>query len=284
MKKWFAVACAATVLSLGSGVAEAAEEDENWISGAVWIDVNGNGLREGEDWPRTQEIRLWEYDQVDSAWVLVGSTLSHSGGYGFSAGAGAYQVQVIPEQGERVTAYNASAGGSAVFGPDGKSFPVTFADNSGTGVRLEIGVAEGVHPGNELRGSASGWCLDQEAPRGTPTNGVGAYGCNGGGNQHWTLKWITAGSAEVRNKATGQCLDQEFPGGAPSNGVGAYDCNGGANQRWLVRATDVPGSVRLVNAATSDCLDQESPLGPPTTGVGAHRCNGAPNQVWTLAG
>ena len=81
--------------------------------------------------------------------------------------------------------------------------------------------------------TATGWCLDQEYPRGYATTGVGAYPCNGGANQRWRLAYDPVErAATLVNAASGWCLDQEYPYGRATHEVGAYPCNGGDNQVW----------------------------------------------------
>ncbi|ATE55413.1 RICIN domain-containing protein [Actinosynnema pretiosum] len=260
---------------------------QNTVSGLVWVDANGDGVRSNTEVAARLEVFLWTFDDTEG-WMFR-TTFSDKGFYSFTdLPADKYLVQVVIPDGYRATAFGAGGDRSRdsdVVGYSADSTPLTFTDVGPRTRWVDAGITPGEPTGTPVRNSSSGWCLDQESPSGVATSGVGAYGCNGGLNQHWFLVWYRPDVAEVWNTAPPvDCLDQESPSGVPTNGVGAYQCNDGQNQRWVVRHDEETGSeeVQFVNLSSGDCLDQEAPRGTPTTGVGAYGCNGGRNQRWTL--
>jgi hypothetical protein len=77
----------------------------------------------------------------------------------------------------------------------------------------------------ELR--VGGLCLDIANAANTNGATVGAWPCNGGGNQQWTFDRGT-----IRSRLNGRCLDVQNGRAQPGTPVAMWDCNGRANQLW----------------------------------------------------
>ncbi|MER5742641.1 MULTISPECIES: RICIN domain-containing protein [unclassified Streptomyces] len=143
---------------------------------------------------------------------------------------------------------------------------VTLVAIVGLGCALvgAVSVPASAGPQVQFKNVATGRCLDSnDAGR------VYTLGCNGGGNQHWTVRLDDTGGGELKDVATGKCLD--------SNGAGdvyALGCNGGGNQRWTPRESGA-GVVVWKNVATGKCLDSNGSGRVYTLG-----CNDGGNQRW----
>ncbi|MFF2011202.1 RICIN domain-containing protein [Streptomyces sp. NPDC058195] len=143
---------------------------------------------------------------------------------------------------------------------------ITLLAALGVGCALVAAVSTPAVAGPQVRfkNVATGRCLD--------SNGAGrayALGCNGGGNQSWTVEFNHTGGGALKDVATGRCLD--------SNGAGevyALGCNGGDNQRWTAGESGA-GVVVWKNVATGRCLDSNGAGKVYTLG-----CNGGDNQRW----
>ncbi|GAA0400962.1 ricin-type beta-trefoil lectin domain protein [Streptomyces luteireticuli] len=126
-------------------------------------------------------------------------------------------------------------------------------------------------PSGALKG-LDGKCLD--VPGGNTGNGtpVQIWGCNGGGNQKWTI------GDDGTVKSLGKCLDANTAGTSDGTKVQLWDCNGTAAQKWSYNAAH-----DVVNVNADKCLDitgNNSADGTPTQ---LWTCTGKPNQKWNLA-
>ncbi|MEV8089660.1 endo-1,4-beta-xylanase [Streptomyces nigra] len=122
--------------------------------------------------------------------------------------------------------------------------------------------------GGQIKGVASGRCLD--VPNASTTDGtqIQLYDCHSNSNQQWAV----TDSGEIRVYGN-KCLDAAGTGnGAP---VQIYSCWGGDNQKWRVNSD---GSI--VGVQSGRCLDAAG------SGNGAriqlYSCSGGSNQRWTL--
>ncbi|GAA3486997.1 endo-1,4-beta-xylanase [Streptomyces cremeus] len=122
----------------------------------------------------------------------------------------------------------------------------------------------------QIRGVASGRCLD--VPGATTTDGaqVQLWDCNNNTNQQWSH--TAAGELRVYGD---KCLD------AAGNGNGAkvqiYSCWGGDNQKWRLNSD---GSV--VGVQSGLCLDAAGAGTANGTLAQLYSCSNAGNQRWTL--
>ncbi|MFF4149413.1 endo-1,4-beta-xylanase [Streptomyces sp. NPDC001651] len=121
--------------------------------------------------------------------------------------------------------------------------------------------------GGQIKGVASGRCLD--VPNASTTDGtqIQLYDCHSNSNQQWAV----TDSGEIRVYGD-KCLDAAGTGnGAP---VQIYSCWGGDNQKWRLNSD---GSI--VGVQSGRCLDAAG------TGNGAkiqlYSCSGGSNQRWT---
>jgi len=124
----------------------------------------------------------------------------------------------------------------------------------------------------QVRGVASGRCLD--VPGASTTNGtqIIVWDCNGRPNQQWTY---TVG--KQLNVYGNKCLDAYQNGTSNGTKVVIYDCNSGTNQQWTLNPN---GSI--TNLRSGLCLDAAG------AGKGAlaqlWSCSGANNQQWVRNG
>nr|BFE82033.1 hypothetical protein GCM10020093_046340 [Planobispora longispora] len=120
----------------------------------------------------------------------------------------------------------------------------------------------------QIRGVASGRCLD--VPNSSTADGtqLQLWDCHGGTNQRWTL----TSSQELRVFGS-KCLDAAGTGNGAR--IQIYSCWGGANQKWRVNPD---GTITGVQSGL--CLDAAG------TGNGTrlqlYSCWGGDNQRWTL--
>ncbi|MGW1076025.1 glycoside hydrolase family 19 protein [Streptomyces sp. NPDC002537] len=119
----------------------------------------------------------------------------------------------------------------------------------------------------------AGKCLD--VPGGNTSNGtpVQIWGCNGGGNQNWTV------NDDGTIKALGKCLDANESGTADGTRVQLWDCNGTGAQRWTYNSA----THDVVNLNANKCLDvkDNNPSDGATTQLWT--CTGNSNQKWSLS-
>ncbi|MER5475871.1 endo-1,4-beta-xylanase [Streptomyces sp. NPDC002734] len=121
----------------------------------------------------------------------------------------------------------------------------------------------------QVKGVASGRCLD--VPNASTTDGtqVQLWDCNNGTNQQWSS--TAAGELRVYGN---KCLDA----GGTGNGakVQIYSCWGGDNQKWRLNSD---GSI--VGVQSGLCLDAVGAGTGNGTLIQLYSCSGGSNQRWT---
>ncbi|MBO9704014.1 MAG: RICIN domain-containing protein [Arthrobacter sp.] len=160
----------------------------------------------------------------------------------------------------------------------GKTAPARTWTNSGsagdtsTPAAQTITLAQ-VPTTGQVRGAASGRCLD--IPNSATANGTlpDLWDCNSGANQQWT----TAADGTVKVYGA-KCLDVPNSQASAGAAVEIWDCNGGANQQWTVNAD---GTIRSALSPTL-CLDVTNGSTANGAGIQLWTCTGNGNQRWTL--
>ncbi len=124
----------------------------------------------------------------------------------------------------------------------------------------------------EIRGAASGRCLD--TPGSAAANGARAqlWDCGGQADQRWTR----TAAKELRIHGN-KCLDAKSKGTTNGTPVVVWDCNGGANQKWDVHAD---GTVTGVQSGL--CLDAVGAATANGTTIQLYTCAPVGNQKWTV--
>jgi endo-1,4-beta-xylanase len=125
----------------------------------------------------------------------------------------------------------------------------------------------------EIKGLASGRCVDINGS--TTANGTQAqlWDCNGQTNQRWTH---TSGK---QLKIYGdKCLDAKNRGTTNGTAVIIWDCNGGANQQWNINTN---GTITGVQSGL--CLDAVGAAKAKANGtkIQLYSCASVDNQKWT---
>ena len=121
--------------------------------------------------------------------------------------------------------------------------------------------------GGQIKGVASGRCLD--VPNASTTDGtqIQLYDCHSNSNQQWAV----TDSGEIRVYGN-KCLDAAGTGNGAA--VQIYSCWGGDNQKWRLNSD---GSI--VGVQSGRCVDAAG------SGNGAriqlYACSGGSNQRWT---
>ncbi|WP_433795632.1 ricin-type beta-trefoil lectin domain protein [Actinoplanes sp. CA-252034] len=128
-------------------------------------------------------------------------------------------------------------------------------------------------PGNRLRNTGSGRCLDVPGISTVNNTQVAIHDCGTGTNQQWT----GTSTRELRVYGN-KCLDARARGTANGTAVVIYDCNGGANQQWTINSN---GSITGV--ASGRCLDVTRNGTANGTRIQLWDCNGGSNQAWSRA-
>ncbi|MGW4086202.1 endo-1,4-beta-xylanase [Streptomyces sp. NPDC004822] len=122
--------------------------------------------------------------------------------------------------------------------------------------------------GGQIKGVASGRCLDVPNASTSDGTGVQLYDCHSNSNQQWAV----TDSGEIRVYGN-RCLDAAGTGNGAK--VQIYSCWGGDNQKWRLNSD---GSI--VGVQSGRCLDAAG------SGNGAqiqiYSCSGGSNQRWTL--
>ncbi|KAB2976106.1 1,4-beta-xylanase [Streptomyces sp. SS1-1] len=122
--------------------------------------------------------------------------------------------------------------------------------------------------GGQIKGVASGRCLDVPNASTSDGTGVQLYDCHSNSNQQWAV----TDSGEIRVYGN-KCLDAAGTGNGAK--VQIYSCWGGDNQKWRLNSD---GSI--VGVQSGRCLDAAG------SGNGAqiqiYSCSGGSNQRWTL--
>ncbi|MBB5783300.1 endo-1,4-beta-xylanase [Nonomuraea jabiensis] len=124
----------------------------------------------------------------------------------------------------------------------------------------------------QIKGVASGRCLD--VPNASTTDGtqVQLWDCNGQSNQQWSS--TSAGEIKVYGN---KCLDAAGTGNGTK--VQIYGCWGGDNQKWRVNSD---GSI--VGVQSGRCLDAVGTGTANGTQIQLYDCSGGGNQKWTWTG
>ncbi|WP_433509308.1 endo-1,4-beta-xylanase [Nonomuraea sp. CA-143628] len=124
----------------------------------------------------------------------------------------------------------------------------------------------------QIRGVASGRCLD--VPNATTTDGtqVQLWDCNGQSNQQWSS--TSAGEVKVYGN---KCLDAAGTGNGAK--VQIYSCWGGDNQKWRVNSDGT-----IVGVQSGLCLDAVGAGTGNGTRIQLYSCSGGNNQKWTWSG
>ncbi|MEU0485908.1 PHB depolymerase family esterase [Streptosporangium sp. NPDC006013] len=122
----------------------------------------------------------------------------------------------------------------------------------------------------QIRGVASGRCVD--VPNSSTTDGtqLQLWDCHGGTNQRWTLT-----SAQELRVLGNKCLDAAGTGNGDR--IQLYSCWGGANQKWRVNSD---GSI--VGVQSGLCLDAAG--AGNGTRLQLYSCHGGTNQRWNWGG
>ncbi|MFF4620863.1 endo-1,4-beta-xylanase [Nonomuraea jabiensis] len=121
----------------------------------------------------------------------------------------------------------------------------------------------------QIRGAASGRCLD--VPNAGTTDGtqVQLWDCNGQSNQQWSS--TSAGEIKVYGN---KCLDAAGTGNGAK--VQIYSCWGGDNQKWRVNSDGTIAGVQ-----SGRCLDAVGAGTGNGTQIQLYDCWGGDNQKWT---
>ncbi|THV29682.1 hypothetical protein E9998_08795 [Glycomyces paridis] len=182
-------------------------------------------------------------------------------------------VQRIPEQAplgspQVVYSQDVSASGGSV------SVPLNF-QNSGDAFAVYLTPADGTGTdAGQVRGVASGRCLD--VPDSTTTAGtqVQIWDCNAASNQEWTY---TGGQLSVYSGGTRRCLDAYENQTTPGTQAIIWPCHGGSNQQWTLGGD---GTVRSVQSGL--CLDVSGAATANGSKAILWTCHGGSNQRWTV--
>ncbi|MFF9473578.1 non-reducing end alpha-L-arabinofuranosidase family hydrolase [Streptomyces roseolus] len=123
----------------------------------------------------------------------------------------------------------------------------------------------------EIKGVASGRCLDVPGSATADGTRVRLWDCGGQANQRWTR------TAAKQLKVHGEkCLDAKGRGTGNGTPVIVWECNGGANQQWDVHAD---GTITGVQSGL--CLDAVGAATANGTTIQLHTCAPVGNQKWT---
>ncbi|MCO5972491.1 ricin-type beta-trefoil lectin domain protein [Actinoallomurus soli] len=124
----------------------------------------------------------------------------------------------------------------------------------------------------QVKGVASGRCLD--VPGASTTDGVQLqlWDCNGNGNQQWT--YTSANELQVYGN---KCLDAAGTGNGAK--VQIYSCWGGDNQKWHINSDGT-----IVGVQSGLCLDASGQGTGNGTQIQLYSCWGGSNQKWTWDG
>ncbi|NEC72091.1 endo-1,4-beta-xylanase [Streptomyces rochei] len=125
--------------------------------------------------------------------------------------------------------------------------------------------------GGQIKGVASGRCLD--VPNAATTDGtqIQLWDCHTNSNQQWT--YTDAGELRVYGD---KCLDAAGTGNGAK--VQIYSCWGGDNQKWRLNSD---GSI--VGVQSGLCLDAVGASTANGTLIQLYSCSNGSNQRWTRA-
>jgi endo-1,4-beta-xylanase len=123
----------------------------------------------------------------------------------------------------------------------------------------------------QIKGVASGRCLD--VPNASTTDGtqVQLWDCNGNSNQQWS--YTSANEFKVYGN---KCLDAAGTGNGAK--VQIYSCWGGDNQKWRVNSDGT-----IVGVQSGLCLDAVGQGTGNGTQIQLYSCSGGSNQKWSVS-
>ncbi|MFI9592605.1 PHB depolymerase family esterase [Nonomuraea sp. NPDC052265] len=124
-------------------------------------------------------------------------------------------------------------------------------------------------PAGQIKGVASGRCVDVPNAGTADGTAVQLWDCNGRTNQQWTQ--TSAGELRVYGN---KCLDAAGTGNGAK--IQIYSCWGGDNQKWRVNSDGT-----IVGVQSGLCLDAVGQGTANGTGIQLYTCHGGTNQKWT---
>jgi hypothetical protein len=127
-------------------------------------------------------------------------------------------------------------------------------------------------PGSEIKGVASGRCIDVPGFSTTSGTQLDLWDCNGGGNQSWNYT-----DARELTAYGSKCM--QIASATAGAAVVIGDCTGATTQRWNVN----PDGTITSAADPQLCLDAAGAGTGNGTPIDVWHCNGSTNQAWTKA-
>jgi galactose oxidase len=127
---------------------------------------------------------------------------------------------------------------------------------------------------------STGQCMDVNGATQLNGEAIIQWGCNGGGNQQWTLRDTGGGVYSFTVSHSGQCLD--IFGGNTAAGTQAiqWPCGAQANQRFSLRAQGA--GYAIVAQHSGLCLGVEGASATQGARITQQACNGSTAQTFRL--
>jgi hypothetical protein len=219
-----------------------------------------------------------------SGWTNVGDATTF----------GSQPAYVLPVQGTATTSYLylgdrwAGAWNEPVNNSQYVWLPIGFPSATSMSLTwypsITVDAATGAVTGNQpsylrITNRNSGKVMDAVGASTADNVEIKQYTWNGGANQRWEFRAVTADYYRIVNQHSGKCLDVAAAATGDGANIIQYTCGTGQNQQWQLRANG--GYVQFVARHSGKCLDVVGAGTGDGADIQQYTCGAGTNQQWS---